>query len=99
MRVLSNEEVSNYLADHLTNWTLAGSAIRRELRFRNFIEAFSFMTTIALEAEKMDHHPEWTNVYNMLNITLSTHTPKGITELDLDLAKKIDIAFENRESP
>lgn len=59
------------------------------------MEAFSFMTAIALEAEKLDHHPDWSNVYNNVRISLNTHDAKGITTLDFDLANKIDNVFEN----
>jgi 4a-hydroxytetrahydrobiopterin dehydratase len=55
------------------------------------------MTAVALESEKMDHHPEWSNVYNRVSINLSTHNPKGITQNDLDLAAKIDTIFEKQK--
>ncbi len=58
------------------------------------MDAFSFMTGIALEAEKMDHHPDWTNVYDRVTISLSTHSAEGITQLDMDLAKKIDAIYK-----
>ncbi len=93
MKVLSDKEVRDELALHLKKWAFSGTAITREFKFGNFIEAFSFMTTVALEAEKADHHPEWRNVYNTVNIALSTHEPHGITQLDLNLAEKIDSAF------
>ena len=93
MNALSKDEVKTYLSLHLKNWKYDGTSIRRELKFKNFIEAFSFMTAIALEAEKMDHHPDWNNVYNQLNIALNTHTAKGITQLDFDLAHKIDTLY------
>lgn len=65
-------------------------AIRRSFRFRNFNEAWGFMSRIALTAEKMDHHPEWFNVYNRIEVTLSTHSAGGVTELDIKLAKAMD---------
>src|SRR5690625_6285114 len=65
-------------------------AIRRSFRFRNFNEAWGFMSRIALTAEKMDHHPEWFNVYNRVEVTLSTHSAGGVTELDVKLAKAMD---------
>jgi 4a-hydroxytetrahydrobiopterin dehydratase len=94
MRALTKDEVSSYLSIHLKNWTYTETAITRDLTFRNFVEAFSFMTAIALEAEKMDHHPYWTNVYNTLSISLNTHSAKGITQLDFDLANKIDTFYK-----
>jgi len=65
-------------------------AIARRFEFRNFSEAFAFMTRVALLAEKMDHHPEWFNVYNRVEVTLSTHDAGGVTEKDIALAKAMD---------
>jgi len=59
------------------------------------VDAFSFMTAVALEAEKSDHHPDWCNVYNKVEITLSTHSAKGITRNDFDLAGKIDAVYKH----
>jgi len=65
-------------------------AIARALRFVDFNEAFGFMTRVALIAEQLDHHPEWTNVYNRVEITLTTHDAGGVTGLDVALASCID---------
>ncbi|MEO5374247.1 MAG: 4a-hydroxytetrahydrobiopterin dehydratase [Alphaproteobacteria bacterium] len=65
-------------------------AIAKSFRFRDFSEAFAAMTRIALVAEKMDHHPEWTNVYNRLDIILTSHDQGGVTERDVALARAID---------
>ena len=65
-------------------------AISHDFKFKNFSEAFSFMTRVALAAEKMDHHPEWSNVYNKVRIALTTHSAGGLTEKDTKLAEKID---------
>ena len=65
-------------------------AIHKSFKFKDFIEAFGFMTQVALIAEKMDHHPEWTNVYNKLDVTLTTHSAGGVTQKDLTLAQAID---------
>ena len=65
-------------------------AITRQFAFANFVDAFGFMTRIALIAEKMDHHPEWFNVYRTVEITLSTHDAGGLTESDIALAREID---------
>jgi 4a-hydroxytetrahydrobiopterin dehydratase len=97
MKVMSEKEVSSYLGLHLKKWLLADTSIKRDFKFRNFNDAFSFMTAVALEAEKMDHHPEWTNVYNQVKVILSTHEPKGITKQDMDLALKIDSIFSKFE--
>jgi 4a-hydroxytetrahydrobiopterin dehydratase len=60
---------------------------------RNFSEAFAFMARVALAAEKMDHHPDWSNIYKTVNITLNTHDAGGLTALDMELAKKINRIF------
>jgi 4a-hydroxytetrahydrobiopterin dehydratase len=72
-------------------WEEKNNSLYRKFQFKNFSEAFAFMTRVALEAEKMDHHPSWTNVYNTVEITLNTHSEGDIvTEKDRKLAKKID---------
>ncbi len=74
-----------------SSWTTANNSLYRKFQFKNFSEAFAFMTRVALEAEKMDHHPLWTNVYNTVEIWLSTHDAGDIvTDKDRKLAKKID---------
>ena len=76
----------------LTGWQEADGrdAIRRTYVFRNFSEAFGFMARAALVAEKMDHHPEWSNVYKTVDVTLSTHDAGGLTEKDVKLAAAMD---------
>ncbi len=76
----------------LPNWTLRtdGLAIERAFRFADFSEAFAFMTRVALLAEKADHHPEWSNVYNRVHITLTTHDAGGLSARDVEMAKAID---------
>jgi len=76
----------------LNRWVLeeGGTAIRKEFKFKNFSEAFAFMTRAALAAEKLDHHPEWSNVYNKVDVRLTTHSADGLTALDFELAKKMD---------
>ena len=97
MNILSKDEIVNYLTLHLENWTFEESVIKRNFKFKTFVEAFSFMTAIALEAEKMDHHPSWSNVYNQVSIALNTHTANGITQMDIDLAEKIDNTYKKYE--
>lgn len=65
-------------------------AITRKFVFADFVDAFGFMSRVALIAEKMDHHPEWSNVYRNVEVTLSTHDAGGLTELDIALAKEIN---------
>ena len=73
-------------------WLLDESrdAISKEFQFKNFIEAFSWMTKIAFWAEKINHHPEWSNVYRNVRVVLTTHDVKGLSNLDLELASKMD---------
>ncbi|MEM0907205.1 MAG: 4a-hydroxytetrahydrobiopterin dehydratase [Pseudomonadota bacterium] len=75
-------------------WTLepGGKAIMRDIKFADFTAAFAFMTKIAIAAEKMDHHPEWSNVYNKVSIRLTTHDAGGLTQKDVALASAIDEA-------
>lgn len=85
----------NAVRDAMTDlpaWALAddGKSISRSFRFRDFGEAFGFMARVALAAEKMDHHPDWANVYNRVDVRLNTHDAGGLTELDLKLARKMD---------
>jgi len=83
------EELSAALAQ-LPLWTLVDGKLRRELQFDDFVTAFGFMTSVALVAEKMDHHPDWFNVYGRVVINLNTHDADGITVLDTELAARVD---------
>lgn len=76
----------------LDGWVLeeGGAAIARTFTFRNFSEAFGFMTRAALAAEKLDHHPEWFNVYKRVDVRLTTHSAGGLTALDVDLAARMN---------
>ncbi len=73
-------------------WTLDAErdAITKTYKFKSFVRAFSFMTGAAIEAEKLDHHPEWSNVYNRVTVLLTTHDAGGLTALDVTLAKRMD---------
>ncbi len=84
----------------LAQWRLdeARGAISRSFRFADFVEAFAFMTEVALVAERSNHHPEWFNVYNRVDITLTTHDAGGLTQRDIDLARVADRAFERRRA-
>lgn len=78
----------------LPAWSAVESrdAIHREFRFADFNEAFGFMTRVALKADQLDHHPEWSNVYNRVEVVLTTHDADGVTELDVQLARFMDAA-------
>ncbi|WBW73831.1 4-alpha-hydroxytetrahydrobiopterin dehydratase [Schizosaccharomyces osmophilus] len=78
------------------SWSLLGDStkLQRTFQFKNFIEAFGFMTCVALRAQQMNHHPEWNNVYNKVDITLTTHMTKSLTEKDVKLAEFIDTICE-----
>lgn len=71
-------------------WQLADGAITRTFHFADFTEAFGFMTRVALAAEKMGHHPDWTNVWNRVSVRLTTHDAGGLTELDFRLAREME---------
>jgi 4a-hydroxytetrahydrobiopterin dehydratase len=78
----------------LPGWTVAGGKLHRDFQFLDFTEAFGFMARVALIAEKMDHHPDWSNVYNHVTIDLVTHDAGGLTSLDFDLAGRISALLE-----
>jgi 4a-hydroxytetrahydrobiopterin dehydratase len=88
---LTGDTRSRALA-RLSGWSevKGRDAIAKTFVFADFNEAFGFMTRVALVAEKMDHHPEWSNVYKTVNVTLSTHDAGGLTELDIKLAEAMD---------
>ena len=87
-----NETQLSELGTKIPHWSRAldREAIRREFRFADFSQAWGFMTRVALLAEKFDHHPDWSNVWNTVRIELSTHDAGGLTEKDVRLAQAID---------
>ena len=86
--LLTNDALAEVLAD-LDAWSLVedGTAIKAEFSFKGFNAAFGFMTRVALAAERQNHHPEWSNVYNRVTIRWTTHSEGGVTELDVKLAR------------
>jgi len=80
------------------HWAIDNEKLHREFKFENFIQAFGFMTQVAMHAQCMDHHPEWSNVYNKVVVDLTTHEAGGITDKDFELAKKIDCVAESLNS-
>ena len=85
---LSEHDIRDRL-ESLPGWELRDNGLYREFRFRDFAEAFGFMTSVALVAERMNHHPDWSNVYNRVTIRLTTHDAGGVTERDFALAAEI----------
>jgi 4a-hydroxytetrahydrobiopterin dehydratase len=86
MKALSTEKIEDFLSKNLPKWKYNEGFLTREFKFRDFVQAFSFMTSVALSAEKIDHHPDWSNVYNTVIIKLRTHSAAGVTSQDLELA-------------
>jgi len=86
---LSEKEIEEQVAK-LDGWKVVSGKINKTFEFEDFVQAFSFMTRVAMEAEKMNHHPEWFNVYNRVRIDLVTHDVGGISNYDIKLAKTID---------
>ena len=94
---LTEIERNDELLSLLNNdWKIVDNrdAIFKKFKFKSFIQAFSWMTSVAIIAEKMDHHPEWANVYSTVEVTLTTHSADGLTKLDLALAGKMDLYSE-----
>jgi 4a-hydroxytetrahydrobiopterin dehydratase len=94
---LTQIERNDELLSLLNNdWKIVDNrdAISKKFKFKSFIQAFSWMTSVAIIAEKMDHHPEWANVYSTVEVTLTTHSAGGLTKLDLALARKMDLYSE-----
>jgi 4a-hydroxytetrahydrobiopterin dehydratase len=89
---LSEPEIRSALLE-LSGWTIADGKLHREYKFADFIHAFSFMTSGALVAEAMGHHPEWSNVYNRLTVDLTTHDAGGISAKDFKLAAKLEALY------
>lgn len=89
MKKATSEQLESFLSTH-PEWTQDGDFIQRNWDFKNFSQAFAFMTQVAIAAEKANHHPDWSNVYNKVTIRLSTHDAGGLTEKDFQLAKQIE---------
>ncbi len=97
MKNLEKSEIIEKLTTLKDGWIQKGKFIHREFVFVSFRDAFSFMTAVAIEAEKADHHPNWKNVYNKVNVSLTTHETDGLTERDFALAKKMDEVYKKYE--
>ena len=86
---LDDATINSRLA-RLSKWKLANGKLHREYKFKDFVEAFGFMSSVALVAESMNHHPDWFNVWATVKVDLNTHDAGGITELDFTLAEKME---------
>lgn len=86
---LSEQEISSKLAA-LKGWTVSNGKLHKEFQFKNFVQAFGFMTSVALIAESMNHHPDWFNVYNKVIIELTTHDVGGISPFDFEFAGRVE---------
>ena len=95
MKKLSEVEVNKKLK-RLSGWKMVKgrNAITKSFKFKNFLAAFNWMTAIAFYAEQKNHHPEWFNVYNKVDVILTTHDAGGVSSLDIDLAKKMELQFK-----
>lgn len=96
MKTLTEQEVAIFVKENLKDWTFEKNTIVRDFKFKTFVGAFSFMTAIAFEAEKLNHHPDWCNSYNKVKIVLTNHEAGGVTQLDFDLAGAIDQIFSQK---
>nr|WP_155132697.1 4a-hydroxytetrahydrobiopterin dehydratase [Pseudovibrio flavus] len=98
--MLSQEELDQALAD-LPDWTLSedGTAIERHLTFRTFIEAFAFMSKVALASQQQKHHPDWSNSYNRVDISLTSHDVGGLTARDIKLAHTVEQFLKPQPRP
>ena len=90
--ILSDTQLESGLKE-LTDWSFRDEKLFKEFKFLDFAQAVEFMSLVAIVAETINHHPEWSNVYNSVEINLVTHSEGGITQLDIDLAKKIDFQY------
>ena len=90
MASLLEQNQLDYFLEKNPSWIIDNKALKKEYKFDNFIDAFGFMSKIAILSEKMDHHPDWQNSYNKVKINLTTHDENGITNKDTKLAESID---------
>jgi len=89
MKKLTDSQIAEHMKA-LPGWELGEDRIRRTFRFEDFVQAFGWMSSVALVAERMNHHPEWRNVWATVEVELSTHDAGGLTELDMKLAAEMD---------
>ncbi len=90
-RELLTEAELSQARTQLPGWEVSGEVLRRTYEFENFVAAFGFMAQAALCAERLDHHPDWSNVYRTVNVSLNTHDRGGVTHLDVELATQMEL--------
>lgn len=90
MQRLSDEQIKTELS-RLKGWSVVNGKLHKDYTFDDFVDAFGFMCKAAIHIEKMNHHPEWFNVYNKISVDLTTHDAGGITQNDISLAKTLDL--------
>jgi 4a-hydroxytetrahydrobiopterin dehydratase len=93
MQKLSDPEIERRL-EAMAGWALSDNKLHRDYKFADFVHAFGFMATAAIAIEKMNHHPEWSNVYNRVSVDLTTHDAGGISARDFELARLLDSIAE-----
>lgn len=87
---LEKSQIESRLKTEIPQWHFDGESLKRQYKFENFLQAFGFMTKAALVSEKLDHHPNWRNVYNQVDIEMSTHDVGGVSEKDFEWIKAVD---------
>jgi len=90
MKTYTQEEAIVKLKSHDLNWSVSEDILSKTFEFENFVSAFGFMSKVAVLAEKANHHPEWSNVYNKVTINFTTHDAGGITDKDFEIIKQIE---------
>ena len=93
---LSEQEIEREV-NKLRGWKVANGKLNQKFEFKNFVQAFGFMTKVAMEAEKLNHHPDWFNVYNKVTIDLVTHDVNGISNYDIKLARIINQLYDKEK--
>jgi len=93
---LSEQEIEREV-NKLRGWKVANGKLNQKFEFKNFVQAFGFMTKVAMEAEKLNHHPDWFNVYNKVTIDLVTHDVNGISNYDIKLARIINRLYDKEK--
>ncbi|CAC9585987.1 Pterin-4-alpha-carbinolamine dehydratase [uncultured Candidatus Thioglobus sp.] len=86
--------IHSEILKQLPDWSIVNQKLHRRFECQDFVQAFEFMSQVAIVAEKMNHHPEWSNVYKLVDVDLTTHSQGCISELDLELAEKMNVIFK-----